>query len=115
MGFRYVYDTCFGADLTIMEEANEFLEKFKNGKTKKFPLFTSCCPGWVRFLKGKFPELTDRLSTSKSPQQMFGAIAKTWLAKKPGNGAGKTLSRFHHALPLPKSRMRPSHDADPAW
>ena len=52
MGFRYVYDTCFGADLTIMEEANEFLEKFKNGKTKKFPLFTSCCPGWVRFLKG---------------------------------------------------------------
>lgn len=84
MGFRYVYDTCFGADLTIMEEANEFLEKFKNGKTKKFPLFTSCCPGWVRFLKGKFPELTDRLSTSKSPQQMFGAIAKTWLAKKLG-------------------------------
>lgn len=89
MGFRYVYDTCFGADLTIMEEANEFLEKFKNGKTKKFPLFTSCCPGWVRFLKGKFPELTDRLSTSKSPQQMFGAIAKTWLAKKLGTESEK--------------------------
>ena len=84
MGFDEVYDTTFSADLTIMEEANEFLEKFKNGKTKKFPLFTSCCPGWVRFLKGKFPELTDRLSTSKSPQQMFGAIAKTWLAKKLG-------------------------------
>jgi NADP-reducing hydrogenase subunit HndD len=82
LGFDHVYDTTFGADLTIMEEANEFLERFQAGDTKEFPMFTSCCPGWVRFLKGQYPELTGRLSTSKSPQQMFGAIAKTWLAEK---------------------------------
>ena len=82
LGFDHVYDTTFAADLTIMEEANEFLERFLAGDTREFPMFTSCCPGWVRFLKGQYPELTDRLSTSKSPQQMFGAIAKTWLADK---------------------------------
>jgi NADP-reducing hydrogenase subunit HndD len=89
MGFAHVYDTCFGADLTIMEEANEFLKRFTSGELKHFPMFTSCCPGWVRFLKGQFPELTGQLSTSKSPQQMFGAIAKTWLAQKLGVPAEK--------------------------
>lgn len=84
LGFDHVYDTTFGADLTIMEEANEFLERFSKGDTQKYPMFTSCCPGWVRFLKGQYPELTGQLSTSKSPQQMFGAMAKTWLAKKLG-------------------------------
>ena len=77
-------DTNFAADLTIMEEANEFLERFSKGDTQKYPMFTSCCPGWVRFLKGQYPELTSQLSTSKSPQQMFGAMAKTWLAEKLG-------------------------------
>ncbi|MGM9517921.1 MAG: [FeFe] hydrogenase, group A [Acidaminococcus sp.] len=84
LGFDHVYDTTFGADLTIMEEASEFLERFNRGETKDYPMFTSCCPGWVRFLKGQYPELTGHLSTSKSPQQMFGAMAKTWLAQKLG-------------------------------
>lgn len=82
MGFNYIYDTNFAADLTIMEEGNEFLERLQKGELAKMPMFTSCCPGWVRFLKSQYPELTDRLSSAKSPQQMFGAIAKTWLAEK---------------------------------
>ena len=81
IGFDYIFDTDFSADLTIMEEASEFLEKLKNKANEKFPMFTSCCPGWVRFVKGYFPEYTDQLSTAKSPQQMFGAIAKSYYAK----------------------------------
>ncbi len=81
MGFDYVFDTNFSADLTIMEEATEFLHKVKNAENEKFPMFTSCCPGWVRYLKGHFPEFTDQVSTSKSPQQMFGAIAKSYYAE----------------------------------
>ena len=82
MGFDYIYDTNFTADLTIMEEGNEFLHRLKSGALVRWPMFTSCCPGWVRFLKGQYPELTSQLSTAKSPQQMFGAVAKTWLAEK---------------------------------
>ena len=82
LGFDYVYDTNFAADLTIIEEGNEFLHRLKSGALVRWPMFTSCCPGWVRFLKGQYPELTNQLSTAKSPQQMFGAVAKTWLAKK---------------------------------
>lgn len=81
MGFDYVFDTNFSADLTIMEEATEFLHKVQNAENEKFPMFTSCCPGWVRYLKGHFPEFTDQVSTSKSPQQMFGAIAKSYYAE----------------------------------
>ncbi|MBP3876389.1 MAG: (2Fe-2S)-binding protein [Lachnospiraceae bacterium] len=81
MGFDYVFDTNFSADLTIMEEATEFLHKVKNAENEKFPMFTSCCPGWVRYLKGHFPEFTDQVSTSKSPQQMFGAITKSYYAE----------------------------------
>ncbi|MCD7724224.1 MAG: [FeFe] hydrogenase, group A [Clostridiales bacterium] len=84
MGFDYVFDTVFSADLTIMEEGNEFLERFKRGDTRQMPMFTSCCPGWVRFLKSQYPHLTDRLSTAKSPQQMFGAVMKTYFAKQIG-------------------------------
>ena len=80
MGFNYVFDTNFSADLTIMEEATEFLHKVKNAKNEKFPMFTSCCPGWVRYIKGHYPEFVDQVSTSKSPQQMFGAIAKSYYA-----------------------------------
>lgn len=82
MGADYVFDTDFAADLTIMEEASEFLERFT--KQEDMPMFTSCCPGWVRFLKSQFPDMVKQLSTSKSPHQMFGAIAKTWLAKRLG-------------------------------
>ena len=84
MGFDYIYDTNFAADLTIMEEGNEFLHRLKSGALVRWPMFTSCCPGWVRFLKSQYPELTSQLSTAKSPQQMFGAVAKSWLAEKLG-------------------------------
>lgn len=80
MGFDYIFDTNFAADLTIMEEGSEFIEKLKNKKNEKFPMFTSCCPGWVRFVKTQYPDMVNQLSTAKSPQQMFGAIAKTYYA-----------------------------------
>ncbi|MCD7814429.1 MAG: [FeFe] hydrogenase, group A [Lachnospiraceae bacterium] len=100
MGFDYIFDTNFSADLTIMEEGSEFLEKLKRSAAadakgadpssdeagtqrpaEKFPLFTSCCPGWVRFLKSQYPDMVDQLSTAKSPQQMFGAVAKSYYAQ----------------------------------
>lgn len=84
MGADYVFDTDFAADLTIMEEANEFLQRFTHKELQDMPMFTSCCPGWVRFLKSQYPEYIEQLSTSKSPHQMFGAITKTYLADKLG-------------------------------
>ena len=84
LGFDCVFDTNFGADLTIMEEASEFVERFTHKKDYKWPMFTSCCPGWVRFVKSEFPEFTDNLSTSKSPAQMFGAVSKTYFAQQIG-------------------------------
>lgn len=84
MGFSYVFDTNFSADLTIMEEGSEFIKRFTEGKTKEAPMFTSCCPGWVRFLKARYPERTEQLSTAKSPQQMFGAITKSYFADQIG-------------------------------
>nr|WP_317364759.1 NADH-dependent [FeFe] hydrogenase, group A6 [uncultured Blautia sp.] len=81
MGFDYIFDTNFTADLTIMEEGSEFLEKLKNKENEKFPLFTSCCPGWVRFMKSQYPDMVDQLSTAKSPQQMFGAVVKSYYAE----------------------------------
>ena len=83
-GFDYVFDTSFGADLTIMEEASEFLARKGRGDLDKYPMFTSCCPGWVRFCKTHYPELTGQLSTSKSPHQMFGAVIKSYFAEKEG-------------------------------
>lgn len=80
IGIDYVFDTNFSADLTIMEEATEFLERFQHREDYKFPMFTSCCPGWVRFLKHEYPDMVENLSTAKSPQQMFGAVAKTYYA-----------------------------------
>ena len=81
MGFDYIFDTNFSADLTIMEEGSEFLEKLKNTENEKFPMFTSCCPGWIRFVKSQYPDMVDQLSTAKSPQQMFGAITKSYYAE----------------------------------
>ena len=74
MGFDEIYDTDFGADLTIMEESKEFLERVESGE--KLPLFTSCCPAWVKFCEQKYPELRANISTCRSPQQMFGAVLK---------------------------------------
>ena len=84
LGADYVFDTNFAADLTIMEEGSELLMRLSEKGKHKWPLFTSCCPGWVRFLKSQYPELIGNLSTAKSPQQMFGAAAKTWFAKRMG-------------------------------
>ncbi len=84
MGVDYVFDTDFTADLTIMEEGTEFLGRFKAGETKNRPMFTSCCPGWIRFAKSQFPEIVPQLSTAKSPQQMFGAVIKSYFAQSIG-------------------------------
>lgn len=84
MGFDYVFDTDLAADLTVMEEASEFIERFTHRDKYPMPLFTSCCPGWYRFCKGQFPELVDNMSTCKSPQQMFGPIIKTYFAREKG-------------------------------
>ncbi|MDR2009830.1 MAG: [FeFe] hydrogenase, group A [Bacteroidales bacterium] len=88
IGFAKVFDTDFAADLTIMEEGTELLgrlTKFLEGdKNVKLPLLTSCCPGWVNFFEYQFPEMKDIPSSAKSPQQMFGAIAKTYMAEKMG-------------------------------
>ena len=84
IGFDYVFDTDFSADLTIMEEGSEFLERLAHKEDYRWPMFTSCCPGWLRFIKTEFPEYIPNLSTAKSPQQMFGAVAKSYFAKKLG-------------------------------
>ncbi|MCI8992472.1 MAG: ferredoxin, partial [Eubacterium sp.] len=80
--FDKVFDTVFSADLTIMEEANEFLDRVQNGGV--LPLITSCSPGWVKYCEHYFPDMTENLSSCKSPQQMFGAIAKSYYAEKEG-------------------------------
>jgi len=80
LGFDKVFDTNFSADLTIMEEAHEFIDRVQNGGV--LPLITSCSPGWIKFCEHKFPEFIPNLSSCKSPQQMFGATIKTYYAKK---------------------------------
>lgn len=82
LGFDKVFDTDFGADLTIMEEAHEFLDRVQNGGV--LPMITSCSPGWVKFCEHYYPDFTDHLSTCKSPQNMFGAIVKSYWAEKAG-------------------------------
>ncbi|MBQ7172018.1 MAG: iron hydrogenase small subunit [Clostridia bacterium] len=82
VGFDGVYDMNFTADLTIMEEANELVERLANGGT--LPMMTSCSPGWIKYCEHYFPDMTENLSTCKSPQQMFGAIYKTYYAEKHG-------------------------------
>ncbi len=88
LGFDKVFDTDFSADLTIMEEGTELLDRIsrhlKGDKNVKLPILTSCCPGWVNFFEHQFPEMKEIPSTARSPQQMFGAIAKTYLAQKLG-------------------------------
>jgi NADP-reducing hydrogenase subunit HndD len=86
LGFDYVFDTDFAADLTIMEEGTELLgrlaQHLKGDPDVKLPILTSCCPAWVKFFEHNFPEMKDIPSTARSPQQMFGAIAKTYFADK---------------------------------
>ena len=88
LGFAEVYDTAYGADLTVMEESREFLERLSSGKN--LPLFTSCCPAWVKYCESRHPELKDNLSTCRSPQQMFGAVIREYY-KNPEHNEGKRL------------------------
>ena len=90
LGFDKVFDTDFGADMTIMEEATEFIHRVQNGG--KLPIITSCSPGWVKFCEHYFPNLIENLSTCKSPQQMTGALIKTWYAEKEGIDPSKIVS-----------------------
>ncbi|MBQ5754453.1 MAG: (2Fe-2S)-binding protein [Oscillospiraceae bacterium] len=92
MGVDYVLDTSFTADLTIMEEGTELIHRLQEGDLAQYPMFTSCCPGWVRFLKSQYPQLTGRLSTAKSPQQMFGAVIKNWFAGQVGTDGHHVFS-----------------------
>jgi len=89
LGFDKVFDTNFTADLTIMEEGTEFIKRFKS--QKKLPLFTSCSPGWIKFIEHNYPEMLDNLSTCKSPQQMFGAVIKSFYAQKIGMDRDKIV------------------------
>ena len=82
LGFDKVFDTDFGADLTIVEEANEFLGRVRNGGV--LPMITSCSPGWIKYCEHYYPDMLDHLSSCKSPQQMSGAVIKTWYAEKMG-------------------------------
>ena len=90
LGFDKVFDTNFAADLTIMEESQELIERITNGG--KLPMITSCSPGWIRYCEFYYPEQLDHLSTCKSPQQMFGATLKTWYAEKMGIDPAKIVS-----------------------
>lgn len=92
IGFDYVFDTNYSADMTIMEEGSEFLSRLANRNRFTWPMYTSCCPGWVRFMKTQYPDMVDDLSTAKSPQQMFGALSKTYIAQKIGVDPDKIYS-----------------------
>lgn len=88
LGFDEVYDTSYGADLTVVEESKEFIERFTSGE--KMPLFTSCCPAWVKYCENKYPEFVPNLSTCRSPQQMFGAVVREYY-KDPEKNEGKKI------------------------
>lgn len=89
MGFDYIYDTNFGADLTVMEESKELAERLARGE--KLPLFTSCCPAWVKYCENKYPEFADYVSSCRSPQGMFSSVVKDYFAKKDEEEGKKTV------------------------
>ena len=89
IGVDEVYDTAFAADMTVMEESQEFVERFTRGEN--LPLFTSCCPGWVKFAEYKYPELEKHISSCKSPQQMFGAVVKEYYKEKDKEDGKETI------------------------
>lgn len=92
IGVDYVFDTNLTADLTIMEEGSEFLDRLTHREEHQWPMFTSCCPGWIRFAKTQAPDLLENLSTAKSPQQMFGTMSKTYMAQRLGLDPDKIFS-----------------------
>ncbi len=117
LGFNTVFDVNFAADLTIMEESHEFIERATKGE--HLPLITSCSPGWIRFMEYYYPELIPNLSTCKSPQQMFGAVCKTYYAEKLGIPAEKisvvsimpcTAKKFEKGRPFQSASGVPDID-----
>ena len=110
LGFDGVYNMNFTADLTIMEEANEFLGRLTKGG--KLPMITSCSPGWIKYCEHYFPEFTDNLSTCKSPQQMFGAIYKTYYAEKHGLDPKKIF--FVSVIPCTAKKFEVQRDGQSA-
>ena len=103
MGVDYVFDTTFSADLTIMEEGNEFLERLKKGETKVRPMFTSCCPGWIRFVKSQYPHLVPQESTAKSPADVWSCDEELF-CREYWCEAGEYLYGIHYALCCKKRR-----------
>lgn len=89
MGFDEIYDTNFSADLTVMEESKELLDRLE--KKEKLPLFTSCCPGWVKYCEKKYPEFTEHISTCRSPQGMLSAVVKDYFAQKDSKEGKRTV------------------------
>ena len=89
IGVDEVYDTAFAADMTVIEESEEFVQRLTSGEN--LPLFTSCCPGWVKFAENKYPELEDNISSCKSPQQMFGAVVKEYYKEKDKEDGKETI------------------------
>jgi len=110
LGFDGVYDMNVTADLTIMEEATEFLDRFKNGG--KLPLITSCSPGWIKYCEHYFPDMTENLSSCKSPQQMFGALYKTYYCEK--NGLDPKDVVFVSAIPCTAKKFEVQRDGQSA-
>ena len=110
LGFDRVFDTDFGADLTIMEEAHEFLDRVQNDGV--LPMITSCSPGWVKYCENYYPDLIPHLSTCKSPQQMFGAVLKTYFAEKQGIDPSEIMSVSIMPCTAKKNEIgRPHQDA----
>ena len=97
MGFKAVFDTNFGADLTIIEEATEFKARLLEGKGE-LPLITSCCPGWVDFMEKFHGDMIQHFSSCKSPHAMVGALSKTYYAREAGDRSGQDLHGLDHAL-----------------
>lgn len=110
MGFDEVYDTNFGADLTVMEESKELLERLESGNN--LPMFTSCCPGWVKFCENKYPEFRKNISTCRSPQQMFGALIKEDAKQHPEDTRETIVVSIMPCTAKKNEIVRPEHFTD---
>lgn len=110
MGFDEVYDTNFGADLTVMEESKELLERLEKGDN--LPLFTSCCPGWVKFCENRYPDLTKHISTCRSPQEMFGALLKEQARMQPEDTRKTIVVSIMPCTAKKAEILRPEHYTD---
>lgn len=110
IGFDDIYDTNFGADLTVMEEAQELLERLESGEN--LPLFTSCCPGWVKFCEEKYPDLAGHISTCRSPQQMFGAVLKEEARMTPKDTRKTVMVSIMPCTAKKAEILRPEHYTD---